>query len=112
MTNQSLSLSYQVRRELLEQAGPRYHTNSPPQKTLLLNAFGDLTGSTRPYTTTLLNRVTKRKPALLNLRLLLHGRSVQHACISGLTSDEQTISQWEQEDVPGIIDTNFPFQMV
>lgn len=50
------SLSYAARRELLEQVIPRCQTASLDLKNFSLNAFVDLTGSTRSYAIMLLNR--------------------------------------------------------
>src|SRR6266568_6879743 len=49
------SLSYQARRELLQQAVPQYREASPSQKRTLLDAFVAATGYHRTYARWLLN---------------------------------------------------------
>src|SRR6266566_8844118 len=71
------SLSYQARRELLQQAVPQYREASPSQKRTLLDAFVAATGYHRTYARWLLNHVEEVQPTLQRPRQ--YGPEVQHA---------------------------------
>src|SRR5436305_5507627 len=71
------SLSYQARRELLQQAVPQYREASPSQKRALLDAFVAATGYHRTYARWLLNHAEEVQPTLQRPRQ--YGPDVQHA---------------------------------
>ena len=71
------SLSYQARRELLQQAVPQYREASPSQKRTLLDAFVAATGYHRTYAGWLLNHAEEVQPTLQRPRQ--YGPGVQHA---------------------------------
>jgi hypothetical protein len=55
-------LSYQARRELVEQMAPQYRKASRTQKILLLDTFDALTGYVRKYAMLLLNHPVESRP--------------------------------------------------
>jgi hypothetical protein len=61
------SLSYQARRELLQQALPQYREASPSQKRTLLDAFVATTGYHRTYARWLLNHAEEVQLTLSNV---------------------------------------------
>src|SRR5438876_4885053 len=73
------SLSYQARRELLQQAVPQYREASPSQKRTLLDAFVAATGYHRTYARWLLNHAGEVQPTLQRPRPRQYGPDVQHA---------------------------------
>jgi hypothetical protein len=73
------SLSYQARRELLQQAVPQYHEASPSQKRTLLDAFVATTGYHRTYARWLLNHAEEVQQTLQRSRPRQYGLEVQHA---------------------------------
>ncbi len=73
------SLSYQARRELLQQAVPQYREASPSQKRTLLDAFVAATGYHRTYARWLLNHAEEVQPTLQRPRPRQYGPDVQHA---------------------------------
>ena len=73
------SLSYQARRELLQQMAPQYREASPPQKRTLLEAFVAITGYVRTYAMWLLNHAVEVPQTLSRPHLRHYGPDVQHA---------------------------------
>src|SRR3989440_6666263 len=73
------SLSYQARRELLQQAVPQYREASPSQKRTLLDAFVAATGYHRTYARWLLNHAGEVQQTLQRSRPRQYGPDVQHA---------------------------------
>ncbi len=73
------SLSYQARRELLQQAVPQYREASPSQKRTLLDAFVATTGYHRTYAGWLLNHAEEVQQTLQRSRPRQYGPEVQHA---------------------------------
>jgi hypothetical protein len=73
------SLSYQARRELLQQTVPQYREASPSQKRTLLDAFIATTGYVRKYARWLLNHAEEAQWTLQRPRPRQYGPEVQHA---------------------------------
>ena len=73
------SLSYQARRELLQQAVPQYREALPSQKRTLLHAFAATTGYNRTYARWLLNHAEEAQQTLQRPRPRQYGPEVQHA---------------------------------
>jgi Integrase core domain len=73
------SLSYQARRELLQQTVPQYREASASQKRTLLDAFVATTGYHRTYARWLLNHAEEVQQALQRSRPRQYGPEVQHA---------------------------------
>jgi hypothetical protein len=73
------SLSYQARRELLQQTVPQYREASPSQKRTLLDAFVATTGYHRTYARWLLNHAEEVQQTLQRSRPRQYGLEVQHA---------------------------------
>jgi hypothetical protein len=73
------SLSYQARRELLQQMAPQYREASPSQKRTLPDAFVATTGYVRKYAMWLLNHAEEVQQTLHRPRLRQYGPEVQHA---------------------------------
>jgi hypothetical protein len=73
------SLSYQARRELLQQAVSQYREASPSQKRTLLDAFVATTGYHRTYARWLLNHAEEVQQTLQRSRPRQYGLEVQHA---------------------------------
>ncbi len=73
------SLSYQARRELLQQAVPQYREASPSQKRTLLDAFVATTGYHRTYARWLLNHAEEVQQTLQRSRPRQYGLEVQQA---------------------------------
>jgi len=73
------SLSYQARREVLQQAAPQYREASPSQKRTLVDAFVAATGYHRTYTRWLLNHAEEVEQAHGRSQLRTYGQDVQHA---------------------------------
>ena len=57
-------LSYQARRELVEQMAPQYREASRTQKILLLDTFVAMTGYVRTYAMWLLNHPVESRPRI------------------------------------------------
>lgn len=62
MARQNAALSYQARREVLVRIAPRYQQASVIHKSLLLEAFVELTGYIRKSAAFLLNHASESKP--------------------------------------------------
>ena len=73
------SLSYQARRELLQQTASQYREASPSQKRALLDAFIATTGYVRKYAMWLLNHAKEVQQTLQRPRPRQYGPEVQHA---------------------------------
>ncbi len=73
------SLTYQARRELLQQALPQYREALPSQKRTLLDAFVATTGYHRTYARWLLNHAEEVQQTLQRPRPRQYGPEVQHA---------------------------------
>ena len=73
------SLSYQARRELLQQAVPQYREALPSQKRTLLDAFVATTGYNHTYARWLLNHAEEVQQTLQRPRPRQYGPEVQHA---------------------------------
>src|SRR5438874_13478691 len=73
------SLSYQARRELLQQTVPQYREASPSQKRTLLDAFVATTGYHRTYARWLFNHAEEVQQTLQRSRPRQYGLEVQHA---------------------------------
>jgi hypothetical protein len=73
------SLSYQARRELLQQTASQYREASPSQKRALLDAFIATTGYVRKYARWLLNHAEEVHHTLQRPHLRRYGSEVQHA---------------------------------
>jgi hypothetical protein len=73
------SLSYQARRELLQQTASQYREAFPSQKKALLDAFIATTGYVRKYARWLLNHAEEVQQTLQRPRLRQYGPEVQHA---------------------------------
>ena len=72
-------LSYQARRELVEQMAPQYREAPRSQKMLLLDTFVALTGYVRKYAMWLLNHPVKSRPSIPHARPVYYGPEVQDA---------------------------------
>ena len=72
-------LSYQARRELVEQMAPQYREAPRSQKMLLLDTFVALTGYVRKYAMWLLNHPVKSAPMVSHARPVHYGPEVQDA---------------------------------
>ena len=73
------SLSYQARREVLQQAAPGYREASASQKRTLLDAFVATTGYHRTYARWLLNHAEEGEQTHGRSQLRQYGPEVQHA---------------------------------
>jgi len=73
------SLSYQARREVLQQIAPQYRQASPAQKRTLLEAFIAATGYVRKYARWLLNHAEEVQQMQGRSHLRRYGSDVQHA---------------------------------
>jgi hypothetical protein len=73
------SLSYQARREVLQQMAPQYRQASPAQKRTLLDAFVATTGYHRTYARSLLNHAKEVQQTHGRSQLRKYGPDVQHA---------------------------------
>ena len=73
------SLSFQARREVLQQMAPQYHQASPSQKRMLLEAFIATTGYVRTYARWLLNHAEEVQQTHGRSHLCRYGPDVQHA---------------------------------
>ncbi len=73
------SLSYQARREVLQQVAPQYREASSSQKRTLLDAFVATTGYHRTYARWLLNHVEEVQQTHGRSQLRKYGPDVQHA---------------------------------
>ena len=73
------SLSYQARREWLQQTASQYREASPSQKRALLDAFIATTGYVRKYARWLLNHAEEAQQRLQRPRPRQYGPEVQHA---------------------------------
>jgi hypothetical protein len=73
------SLSYQARREVLQQAAPQYREASSSQKRTLLDAFVATTGYHRTYARWLLNHAEEVEQMHGRSQLRTYGPEVQHA---------------------------------
>lgn len=72
-------LSYQARRELVEQMAPQYRAASRKQKMLLLDTFVAMTGYVRKYAMWLLNHPVESGPSISYARPVHNGPEVQEA---------------------------------
>ena len=72
-------LSYQARREVLQQVVPQYREASPSQKRTLLDAFVATTGYHRTYARWLLNHAEEVQRTLQRPCPRQYGPEVQHA---------------------------------
>ena len=72
-------LSYQARREVLQQAEPQYREASSSQKRTLLDAFVSTTGYHRKYARWLLNHAEEVQQTHGRSQLRKYGQEVQHA---------------------------------
>src|SRR5713101_7349424 len=75
------ALSYQARRELVQQMAPRYQEASRAHKILLLDEFVAITGYVRKYAIQLLNHPGEPKPRSQQARLPHYGPEVQQALL-------------------------------
>ena len=73
------ALSYQSRRELVQQMAPRYQKASRAHKISMLDEFVAITGYARKYAIQLLNHPQEPKPRSQQTRLPHYGSEVQHA---------------------------------
>jgi hypothetical protein len=73
------SLSYQARREVLQQVAPQYREASSSQKRTLLDAFVATTGSVPTYARWLLNHAQEVQQTHGRSQLRTYGPQVQHA---------------------------------
>jgi hypothetical protein len=73
------SLSYQARREVLQQVAPQYREVSSSQKRTLLDAFVATTGYHRTYARWLLNHAEEVQQTQGRSQLRKYGPDVQHA---------------------------------
>src|SRR5258708_37228992 len=74
-------LSYQSRREFVQQMAPRYQEASRGQKIVLLDQFVALTGYVRKYAIQLLNHPEEPKTRSQHARLPPYGLEVQQALL-------------------------------
>ena len=72
-------LSYQARREVLQQMAPQYRRASPAQKRTLLDEFVTTTGYVRKYARWLLNHAEEVQQTHGRSHLRRYGPEVQHA---------------------------------
>ena len=75
------ALSYQSRRELVQQMAPRYQKASRAHKISMLDEFVAITGYARKYAIQLLNHPQEPKPRSQQTRLPHYGLEVQHALL-------------------------------
>ena len=75
-----LALSYQSKRELVQQIVPRYQEASRARKILMLDAFVDITGYVRTYAIHL-NHPGDPEPRSQQARLPQYGSEVQQALL-------------------------------
>ncbi len=73
------SLSFQARREVLQQMAPQYCQASPAQKRTLLDEFVATSGSVRKYARWLLNHAEEVQQTHGRSHLRRYGPDVQHA---------------------------------
>src|SRR5437660_8072078 len=76
-------LSYQARREVLQQVAPQYREASSSQKRTLLDAFVATTGYHRTYARWLLNHAEEVQQTHGRSQLRKYGPDVQHALFLG-----------------------------
>ncbi len=74
-----LLLSFQARREVLQQMAPQYREAPPSQKRVLLEAFIATTGYVRKYARWLLNHAEEVQQTHGRSQLRRYGPDVQHA---------------------------------
>ena len=74
-------LSYQSKRELVQQMAPRYQEASRAHKILMLDEFVSITGYVRKYAIQLLNHPEESKPRSQQARLPHYGPEVQQALL-------------------------------
>jgi hypothetical protein len=79
VSKRNISLSYQARREFLEQVAPRYRHASCAQKSLLLDAFADVTGYARKSAIRLLNHPPEGPHHIRRPRPPQYGPEIQQA---------------------------------
>jgi hypothetical protein len=79
-------LSYQSKRELVQQMAPRYQEASRARKIVLLDEFVAFTGYVRKYAIQLLNHPEEPKPRGQQARLPHYGPEVQQALLLVLVS--------------------------
>lgn len=77
--SQQQTLSYQSRREVLSHSLSRYRSASRPQKSLLLDAFVNITGYARKSALRLLNHPPEDTGPIWRPRLPVYGLEVQQA---------------------------------
>src|SRR5260370_35410615 len=82
-------LSYQSRRELVQQMAPRYQEASRAQKIVLLDQFVAPTGYVRKYPIQLLNHPEEPKPRSQQARRPHYGLEAQQAPLLALTTGSQ-----------------------
>jgi hypothetical protein len=87
------SLSFQARREVLQQIAPQYREASPSQKRVLLEAFIATTGYVRKYARWLLNHAEEVQQTHGRSQLRQYGPEVQHALFSGLARRQPHLRQ-------------------
>ncbi|HEU5378326.1 MAG TPA: tyrosine-type recombinase/integrase [Ktedonobacteraceae bacterium] len=80
MSDATMAFSYRARQELVAHLAPRYREAKGAHKTMLLDAFIEMTGYARKYAISLLNRESQEgKLAIVRPRLPTYGPEVQQA---------------------------------
>lgn len=86
MRHQNASLRYQARRDLLARLLPRYHAASVAQKSLLLDAFCQITGYARKSAIRLLNHPPERSGPLRRSRTPTYDPEIRQALFLAWTA--------------------------
>ena len=85
-------LSYQARREVLQQMAPQYRRASLAQKRTLLDEFVATTGYVRKYARWLLNHAEEVQQTHGHSHLRRYGPEVQHALFNELCRPSHPLS--------------------
>ena len=86
-------LSYQSKRELVQQMAPHYHEASRARKILMRDEFVAITGYVRTYAIQLLNHPGEPKPRSQQARLPHYGPEVQQALLRSMDSGQSDVCQ-------------------
>jgi hypothetical protein len=98
-------LSYQTRRELVEQIAPQYREASRAQKTQLLDTFVALTGYVRKYAMWLLNHPVESRTRGPHARRVHYGPEVQQALLFTWKAANQICAKRLIPFLPTLVET-------
>jgi len=99
-----LTLSYQARRELIQQMAHRYREAAPSQKGALLDEIAATTGYARRYAMWLLNHTTEVQYPLQRRRQRHCGPDVQHALFLAWHASNRNFSKRLMPFLPTLIE--------